>query len=258
MKSGGCLISTSRGGCRLPWETSTIRIPACPGVLRFTYFPGIPANLHELPHSDLLLDLHLCSPHLLRSFAHNQLTGPLPPEWGDVITKLDHLDLSNNMLTGTIPPEWSQDSLNVLVVSSARSKRWLTLNLASNRQRLGLSLPSCSAQAPGLAHELSMKHASAGCRGGSGKSGSHRAQCRQSSVSPPWCICHPMLVQLDDTENSVSDVAGLTLDNNQFSGTLPAAWSLMHRDLERFSARNNSLVGSLPSEYSVFSALRHL
>ncbi|PNH09037.1 putative inactive receptor kinase At5g53320-like protein [Tetrabaena socialis] len=35
----------------------------------------------------------------------NELTGPLPPEWG-CLGNLIEIDFSNNRLTGTIPPEW--------------------------------------------------------------------------------------------------------------------------------------------------------
>ena len=55
-----------------------------------------------LPNGASSTDLHGRS-----TCPDNQLTGSLPPEWGQ-LAGMEFLYLDNNQLTGSLPPEWGQ------------------------------------------------------------------------------------------------------------------------------------------------------
>jgi len=162
------------------------------------------------------------------------LTGPIPPELGD-LSNLGTLSLEYNSLTGAIPPELGNlSNLDTLALYSNSLTGTIPRELGnlSNLRRLSLSGNSLTGTIPRELGDLSnLRRLSLG---GNSLTG----------AIPP---------ELGD----LSNLRFLGLNLNSLVGAIPAELGDLS-NLERLSLIRNSLVGAIPAELGDLSNLKDL
>lgn len=164
----------------------------------------------------------------------NQLSGPLPVEWGepDSFPELLELNLNDNLFTGNMPPEWSIGPAFPMV---------LDLQLAGNR----LSGP--------FPQEFAVTNTSFW------------------SVMSVNFANNDMTGALPDYINGMITMDVVRLENNMFTGTLPPDWGTQGylfnstlnntQALETLALHGNQLTGTLPDAWAdpgSFTVLKQL
>ncbi|PSC69697.1 Serine threonine-kinase CTR1 isoform A [Micractinium conductrix] len=148
----------------------------------------------------------------------NALTGPVPPKWSSTFRLLGYLDLGNNSLSGTLPDRWGQNN----------SFPKLTELYLNNQRNLTGPLPAAW-----------------------GSNGSFPALWRLD-VNNNKLTAGPLPESWGSPNMSFRSVGSLRccreMNNNQFTGTLPAAWGSngTFQGLGTLELRNNRLSGSIP------------
>ena len=193
----------------------------------------------------------------------NKLEGTLPKSWSN-IPLISSLMLDGNKLSGTVPSNWGSLACNIVTfalnegISGSLPHAWAgTLSNPSNMSRKlmsfkanGLKLSSTLPPEWGRMMDLSELYlynitALSGTfptAAWAGLSSLDRLYLRDCALS--GALPAELPVQL----------SSLALQNNKFSGTLPAGWSQLSR-LKNLNVNNNYLRGTLPLAWGAMSKL---
>lgn len=184
---------------------------------------------------------------------NNELTGSLPPSWGNM-TRLQSLDLSRNELNETLPPSWSaminvqylylyQNELTGSLPPSWVGMMKLREMHLYNNQLTG-SLPHSWVNMTSLRLLL--------------------LNSNQLTGSLPPSL--GTIIALDVATNqltgtlplswgNMTNVMDLYLQNNQLTGSLPPTWGSM-TSLQNLNLCNNQITGSLPISWGNLTSLQ--
>ena len=181
---------------------------------------------------------------------HNQLTGPIPAELGQ-LTQLQYLTLFNNELTGEIPTELAQlAQLQYLTLHNNQlsgeipaelgqlSQLW---SLALDHNELTGKIPTELGQLSQL-RWLTLDH--------NQLTGKIPTELGQLTWLRSLALDHNQLTgEIPAELGQLSQLRNLFLANNQLTGKIPAELGQLS-NLELFSFRGNRLTGPVPSELS--------
>ena len=166
--------------------------------------------------------------------SRNQLTGPIPPQLGN-LTNLWYLELSRNQLTGPIPPQLGNlTNLGNLGLSWNQLTGPIPPQLAdlSNLDVLGLSDNQLTGPIPIQISNLSILR---------------MLSLQGNQLTGP---IPPQLANLSNLET-------LQLNDNQLTGPIPIQLSNLC-NLSSLDIRRNQLMGPIPPQLSNLYNLRHL
>ena len=186
----------------------------------------IPAELGQLINLDTLW------------LASNNLSGTIPPELGQLIN-LWQFSLAGNQLTGTIPLEFSQltnlsvlflgDNDGLCIPENPDIQSWL--DGISDKDEV----PSCS--------ELEIELLTTFFNATGGPDWTNNEN---------WLSDEPIFDWFGVTTDTVGQVAGINLVNNNLHGTLPLEISDLANLKTLNLASNTGLIGPLPSKLTAF------
>ena len=192
------------------------------------------------------------------SLGSNALTGPIPPELGN-LSNLTYLSLSSNALTGPIPPELGDLSQleNVYLYSNSLTGPIPPeLGNLSNLERLWLYKNSLTGPIPSeLGNLSSLERLDLGSNQLTGPippelgdlSSLERLNLRWNALTGP----------IPPELGNLSNLKLLWLHFNDLSGPIPSELGNL-ASLERLAAFDNALTGPIPSELGNLSSLTSL
>ena len=162
----------------------------------------------------------------------NQLSGPIPPELGN-LNNLQELRLSNNQLSGPIPPELGNlANLQYLILGSNQLSGPIPPELGNlnNLQSLGLSSNQLSGPIPPELGNL-------------------------NNLQYLWLSNNQLSGAIPPELGNLDNLLSLSLSNNQLSGPIPAELSNLANLRRLFLDSNPGLSGPLPGSFTGLSAL---
>ncbi len=179
---------------------------------------------------------------------HNNLTGSLPAELGD-LARIERIKMSGNELTGNIPPELGElTNLRGLFLSDNQLSGSIPPefgNLA-NVDTLYLSINQLSGPIPPeLGKMKSLEWLSLFENRLSGPLPKELGNLKK--LKTLWLAGNAIEGPLPPELGEMASLEELTFSRNQVSGPLPAALGRL-RSLKRISAYNNRIDGSIPPE----------
>ena len=164
----------------------------------------------------------------------NQLTGSLPPSWGNM-TSLQTLDLSSNELTGSLPASWSNmTSLLTLLLSANELTGSLPPSWGNmtSLQSLYLYYNQLTGSLPPLWGNM-------------------------SNLQDLYLNINEFTGSLPSSWSNMTSLWYLYLNSNQLTGSLPSSWSNMAKMYVLY-LDSNQITGSLPSSWSNMTRLKSL
>ena len=192
------------------------------------------------------------------SLMHNELTGPIPPELGN-LANLTSLDLRYNELTGPIPPELaSLANLKSLNLSANQLTGPIPVELASlaNLTFLYLSANQLTGPIPpelaNLANLQSLDLRNNQLTGPIPPELANLANLKSLNLSANQ-LTGPIPPELANLAN----LRSLVLATNQLTGTIPS-WLVDLTDIIIIGLADNMLTGPIPSELGNLANLWHL
>ena len=189
------------------------------------------------------------------SLDHNQLTGPIPPEIGQ-LTNLEILSLSHNQLTGTIPPELELTRMYQLSLNHNQLTGEIPPELGKLRglHELRLSGNRLTGRIPAeLGAMRSLYHLDLDNNQLTGEIPAELAKVRR--LHELRLSGNRLTGRIPAELGAMRSLYHLNLDNNQLTGEIPAELGSLS-SLESLHLQHNQLTGQIPAELGQLSRLR--
>ena len=188
----------------------------------------------------------------------NNLTGPIPPELGN-LSKLDTLELHYNSLTGPIPPQLANlTALKSLVLGSNSLTGPIPAELTTlaNLSHLSLFFNDLTGSIPPELANLT-KLTSLNLSG-SGLTGPvPRELAKLANLSFLWLYGSDLTGPVPPELGNLTALEVLDLSDNSLTGPIPPELGTLTA-LRNLNLRDNNLTGSIPSELGDLSRLEGL